>query len=187
MRRLLIVCLAAAPLTAQAPDDHAIAVMRGVQFPEVIGTFAGARLTRYPEVDQGVSFSYLAPQFRAEISVYVYPVSEESAAVPLGEVFAFDWDVIQRYAQQVREATVEVLGDTAVTIVDDNAAPHAGFRGELTMTRGANVQSSQLYLFIRGHHFLKFRVTYDKSMQQQAEPEVQRFLASALATVKPAN
>src|SRR5690606_19289060 len=112
MRALTLLLLIALPLAAQTPDQGgAVAVLRGVEFPEVNGQFTIARMTRYPMESAGASASYLSEGIRGEISVYVYPGEGPVTPETLEELFQLDIKATVEYARRAREATVESRPD----------------------------------------------------------------------------
>lgn len=189
MRALLPLLLVTAPLPAQdsltvAPGQ---AVLLGVRYPENVGAFAASRITRYPDPELGIGVSYLAQGLRAEVSIYVYPVPADASGNLLRGQFDADWQVMQRYAEQAREVELTVEGEGPIEVTADDGAAFAGLRGEVVMRRQGQANASFLYLFQKGDAFIKYRVTYDRSLRLTLEPEVQRFISATLASVIPAS
>jgi hypothetical protein len=185
MRALTLLLLLALPIAAQTPDQGgAVAVLRGVEFPEVNGQFTIARMTRYPMESAGASASYLSEGIRGEISVYVYPGEGPVTPETLEELFQLDIKATVEYARRAREATVESRPDSSVSVVGENGVRYDGFRGEFTMRRGNDQQTSLLHVFIKDGQFIKFRSTYDDSDTARMLPELDRFIARSLGRIK---
>lgn len=186
MRVLTLLLLLALPLAGQTPDQGgAVAVLRGVHFPEVNGQFSIARMTRYQMESAGASASYLSEQIRGEISVYVYPGERPVTPESLEELFRLDLEAITEYARRARGATVEMKADSVVSVVDENGNRYDGFRGEYTLQNSNNPpQTSLLHLFIKDGQFIKIRSTFDQSHAELMLPELDRFLGRALAQLK---
>lgn len=181
---LVVLPLAAQDSLTVAPGQ---AVLVGVRYPENVGAFAASRITRYPDPELGMSVSYLAQGLRAEISIYVYPVPADASGDALRGQFDADWQVMQRYAEQARDMEVTVEGEGAVEVTADDGTPFAGFKGEVVMRRQGQASASFLYLFRKGDAFIKYRVSYDRSLRLTVEPEVPRFISATLAGVIPAS
>jgi hypothetical protein len=185
MRVLTLLLLLALPLTAQIPDqDGAVAVLRGVHFPEVNGQFTIARMTRYPMESAGASASYLSGDIRGEISVYVYPGDGPVTPETFEELFHLDIQATVEYARRARNATVETRPDSTVSVVSENGVRYDGFRGEFTMRRGNDQQTSLLHVFVKDGQFIKFRSTYDATDAARMLPELDLFIARALGRIK---
>jgi len=179
---LCAVALMAAPsLSAQAEVSSYEGTYRfgGVTYPSSADTFRVFRTARWPDPSLGVALSYLSPAFKAELTVYVYP-SDQTLTAEFDEALA----ELQTYTQQNREGVEVTIEETGV--VDVGVAGDARFDGHLattTLRQGSSAHVSLLYLFEKDGWFIKYRISYERSIRTLMEPRVSEFLTTTLAEI----
>ncbi len=177
----LLMAALAIPPSAGAQESSAGEgnVFAGVTFPSVVDTFQVMRVARWPDPALGVALTYMAPGIPSELSVYVYPASQDLKA-------EFDQAMqgISVYAEQNRDGvTVTIDGEEPVELTAADQEVYSGWKGTTTMRRGSRAQQSLLYVFEKDGGFVKYRVSYGRELRALMEERVETFLEETLESV----
>ena len=159
---------AAAQQRIDAPGTVAHAAA-GTGFPERIGEFRRASVTRFDDSGRDISASYnlVRPEGRLLISVYVYPASRGGPA-PAGaaartSLCQREFDAVRQViAMQHKDASVVEAGDaTAPAGTEPQLSHRSVFRFRTAFDDGIeDVRSeARLYCFVGGDWLVKYRAT----------------------------
>jgi len=160
-------------LVQPRPTEFFVHEPSDFRFPAILGDFAREAVKRYDRDGQNVSVGYNLGQSVA-MTVFVYPVSLAAPDKTLGDHFeACKRDVVSRH----KGAAVVSEGPTMVAPGgQQRLGQHAAFTYTALFARRQQDVRSELYLFMDGKWFIKYRVTYPVGDQQTAEPAVKAFI-----------
>jgi len=180
----LLIALAPTAAAAQQRIDtpgtvaHAAA---GTGFPERIGEFRRASVTRFDDAGRDISASYnlVRPEGRILITVYVYPASRSGPA-PAGTAARIA--LCQREFDGVREVIAMQHKDASVVEGGEAAAPAGAepqlshrsvFRFRTAFDDGVQEVRSEarLYCFVGGDWLVKYRATSPTAVDAAAAIE----------------
>jgi len=143
------------------------------RFPPRLADFGREAVKQYDRDGLNVSVGYNLGQSVA-MTVFVYPVALAAPDNTLGVHFeACKRDVLSRH----EGAAVVAEGPTTVAPGgQQRPGQHAAFTYTAPFARRQQAVRSELYLFMDGKWFIKYRVTYAVGDQPTAEPAIKAFI-----------
>lgn len=159
-----------------------------VNFPAAIDTFVNSETFRWiGHPDLGVSLTYVIPgDEQTEFTIYVYPVRARDTLAARGDPRTERdqaAEEIRDYGKrnrQLDEVRLDSQGIRRVTLPGGQSVE--GAYASFTFRRGEQRLASHVFVFVRGHQYLKIRCSVIPD-GPDLSPHLQRFLAGALSQV----
>lgn len=179
-------CASVAGRTESLPLEHELA-FHGVIAPRTVGTFTNTRANRWLDPRLGVSFTYVPESAgpAEEVTIYVYPLPDSPDENFLRAEFEKALADITQYTDRYRDGfEVRLDGEEKVTIVTSTDQPYSGWRAETTLLRNGPSLHSLLLVFAKDGHFIKYRISYPRSLRVLRAPEIDEFLRTSLEQLR---
>ncbi len=155
------------------PTEDYIHTPSDFRFPPTVAGFARETVKQYDREGRDVSVGYNQGQSIA-MTVYVYPIPAEGPDSSLESHF-------QKCKSEVvsRHQGVELLSDGPVTASpggQQRSGRHAAFKYNERFAQRQQDVHSELYVFVNGSWFIKYRVTCPAGQKGTVEPAIKAFI-----------
>lgn len=166
-------------------------VVDGIQVPSVADTFALVDVRRWPRLNLGFSLQYATPlSNRADLNLYVYPVPAERRNLDETEVINSEFEAAVRGIYDYNAAnragasiTIDVEQETSLDLSNGEAVN--GMHAEGTFERSETRRPTLLYVFVKGDHYLKYRISFDVEDRKLLEPHFTEWIRLTYEAVGP--
>lgn len=178
---------ASAPVHTNAPPGVPESTFGGVTFPETVNTVTVIQAYRWLDSGLGVSLTYvpITTEVEAEFTVYVYPLPDSSGTEYLRAEFDAALGELAQYTDQNRDGLeISLDREEAVEIVTGDGRVYTGWRAATTLKQEGMALQSLVYVFEKDGSFVKYRISYLRSLRVMMAPRVDDFLRETLTQIR---